>query len=106
MATGKPAPGFATLGTERVARTGRFQSEHAGCRGWNTYRTATVAGMRTGHKTCGNRSSRAPRRAAGRMRKIPWISGRTEQPGFSGRHQAEFRGRAFSEDGDPGIEET
>src|SRR5258707_11571038 len=50
MATGKPGPAFAAIGTHRVARAGRFQPEHTGRRSRNADRTAAVAGMCEGKK--------------------------------------------------------
>src|SRR3981189_2815264 len=44
-----------------------------------------------------------PRAATRRMREIPGISGRPEQPGLGGRHQSEFRTGALAEDRHPGI---
>ena len=102
MTNGKSAPAFATVGAERVACPRRLQSEHAGggCR--YPDRATAVAGMRDRKDAGRDRRSRAARRAARGMRKIPGIAGRTEQTRFCGRHQTEFRGRALSEDGDAG----
>jgi hypothetical protein len=54
MATGKPGPAFAAIRTERIARAGGFQSEHAGGRGGNTDRAAAIAGMRDRKNARGN----------------------------------------------------
>ena len=60
MAAGKPAPAFATIGTERIARAGRFQSEHAGGRSRNAYRAAAVARMRDGRMRAATAAAAPP----------------------------------------------
>ena len=80
MAAGKAAPAFAAIGTERIARPGRLQSEHAGSRSGNADRAAAIAGMRHGKDARGDRRGRAAGRASGGMRQIPRIAGRAEQP--------------------------
>ena len=106
MAAGKPAPAFAAIGTERIARPARFQAEHAGGRSRDPDRTAAVAGMRDRKNAGGNRRRRAAGRSAGRMREIPGIARRPVKAGFRRRHQAEFGAGALAEDRDTGIEET
>ncbi len=106
VATGKAAPAFAAVGSERIARPARFQSEHAGRGSRDADRTAAVAGMRDRKNARGDGSTGAAGRTARGVGGIPGVAGRTEQPGFGGRHQSEFRTGAFSEDRHPGIEEA
>ena len=106
MAAGKSAPAFAAIGTERIARAARLQSEHAGSGGGNADRAAAVAGMRDGQDARGDRRCRAARRAAGGMGEIPGIAGRAEQPRLRRRHQPEFGTGALAEDRNAGIEKA
>ena len=106
MTAGKAAPAFAAIGPERIARAGRLQSEHAGCRSGNADRTAAVAGMRHGKDARGDRRGRAAGRTSGGMRQIPRVAGRAEQAALGGRQQAELRAGALAEDRHPGVEEA
>src|SRR5260370_12460766 len=94
------------MGPGRSARGGWFQSERAGGGGGDAYGPAAIARMCDGENARSNGRARAAGRTSRRMREIPRISGRTEQPGLGGRHQSEFRTGAFSEDREAGIEET
>src|SRR5258707_10067264 len=106
MATGKPGPAFAAIGTHRVARAGRFQPEHTGRRSRYADRTAAVAGMCEGKKARRNCRGRAARGSARGARQIPRIPSRTEQARLCGGQQSEFLTGPLSEDLYPGIEEA
>src|SRR5260370_17982823 len=94
------------MGPGRSARGGWFQSEPAGGGSGDAYGTAAIARMCDGENARSNGRARAAGRTSRRMREIPRISGRTEQPRLGGRHQSEFRTGGFSEDREAGIEEA
>jgi len=98
-----PPQPFAALGTDRVARAGRLQSEHAGCRGRNADRAA-----RPSLACADGDDARAHgcASAAGRVFEVPGIPRRTEQAGFRWSASIRTRGRALTEDRQPRIEES